>query len=76
MQPKFNILIAVELFASGNEQEFLNYQPTSHLHGLKARGSSYFVGFRCTAGGQTITAQPAGMVYPALIANRIGMSNS
>lgn len=27
--------------------------------------SSYFAGFKWTAGGQTITAQPAGMVYPA-----------
>ena len=69
MQPKVNILILVVMFASGNEQEFLNYQPTSHLHGLKARGSSYFAGFRCTAGGQTIIAQPAGMVYPASIPN-------
>jgi hypothetical protein len=33
---------------------------------LKASGSSYFAGFKCTAGGQTITAQPAGMVYPAM----------
>ena len=42
-------------------------QHTSHRHGLKARGSTYFSGFKCTAGGQTITAQPAGMVYPARI---------
>ena len=40
-------------------------QHTSHRHGLKARGSTYFSGFKCTAGGQTITAQPDGMVYPA-----------
>lgn len=41
------------------------HQHTSHRHGLKARGSMYFSGFRCTAGGQTITAQPDGIVYPA-----------
>lgn len=36
----------------------------SHLHGLNSRGWLYFVGFKCTAGGHTITAQPAGIVYP------------
>lgn len=44
----------------------LDVQLTSHLHGLKATGSSYFSGFKCTAGGQTITAQPAGIVCPAI----------
>ncbi|GAB4834344.1 hypothetical protein Ancab_032598 [Ancistrocladus abbreviatus] len=35
---------------------------TSHLHGLKLRGFSYLEGFKCTAGGQTMTPQPAGIV--------------
>jgi len=37
---------------------------TFHLHGLKLSGSSYISGFRWTAGGHTITPQPAGIVYP------------
>jgi hypothetical protein len=37
---------------------------TCHRHGLKVKGSSYCFGFICTAGGQTITIQPAGIVYP------------
>lgn len=41
---------------------------TSHLPGLKASGSSYVAGFKWTAGGQTMTAQPAGIVYPVSIA--------
>ena len=36
----------------------------SHRHGLKSRGSLYLLGSKCTAGGQTITAHPAGIVYP------------